>query len=147
MSPVRSGGFRSFATRCDRLIAVDVAGAALAQARQTCAAFPWVRFERASIPRDWPRETFDLIVLSEVLYYLDREDIGRTAALACRSLRRAGTVLLVHWTGPTNYPTSGDAAADTFIDACAGRVTRTAHVTHPRYRLDRLDDLTFAAGG
>jgi len=129
------------AERCDRLLAVDVAAAALAQARQACAAFPWVRFTQASIPGEWPGETFDLIVLSEVLYYLDREDIGRTAALACRSLRPGGTVLLVHWTGPTNYPMSGDAAAETFIAACTARFAPLAHVKHPCYRLDRLNDL------
>jgi len=44
-----------------------------------------------------------------VLYYLGPADIERTAALA-----PGGAVLLVHWTGPTNYPVSGDEAAERF---------------------------------
>jgi SAM-dependent methyltransferase len=127
------------AARCDKLLALDVAEAALSQARVNCAAFPRVSFARARIPAEWPDGTFDLILFSEVLYYLDVEDIRRTAAHVCDSLAPDGTVLLVHWTEPTDYPMSGDAAVETFIAACAGRLAHSAHVTQPCYRLDRLD--------
>ena len=32
------------------------------------------------------------------------------------SLPKGGSVILVHWTGPTNYPLSGDEAAALFIE-------------------------------
>ena len=46
---------------------------------------------------------FDLILLSEVVYYLSREDVGRLAASVTRSLAPDGSVILVHWTGSTDY--------------------------------------------
>ncbi len=65
---------KQLATRCDSLLALDVAEAALDQARARC---PDVRFERRAIPDEWPPGAFDLIVFSEVLYYLDAAGIRR----------------------------------------------------------------------
>ena len=41
---------------------------------------PSVRFEQMFVPEQWPDGAFDLIVLSEVVYYLSREDVGRLAS-------------------------------------------------------------------
>ena len=126
------------AQRCDRVLAVDVAEAALAQARVACAAFPGVGLRRSRIPREWPDGRYDLILFSEVLYYLDRDDVRRTAARACDSLAPGGTVLLVHWIDPTNYPLSGDEAVAIFASAAAGRLAPSLHETRAQYRLDRF---------
>ena len=45
---------------------------------------PSVRLKRMNVPRDSPDGTFDLIVLSEVVYYLDEEGV----ALSLGALRR-----------------------------------------------------------
>ena len=47
---------------------------------------PGVRFEQMFVPEQWPDGVFDLILLSEVVYYLSREDVGRLAARVTRSL-------------------------------------------------------------
>lgn len=125
---------RQLARRCDRLLALDVAEAALATAR---AANPGVRFERRRIPQEWPDGRFDLIVLSEVLYYLDADAIRRSAALAVASLAPGGCALLVHYLGETDYPTTGDEAAELFI--AASGLTPAAAQRTPGYRIDRLD--------
>lgn len=130
---------RRLAARCDRLLAVDVAEAALAQARAACRDWPNVTLARMRVPEEWPRSRFDLILFSEVLYYLAPADIDRTAALALAALDPGGTVLLVHWTGPTNYPCSGDEVATRFIAACAGRLRPVTQARRAEYRLDRLD--------
>lgn len=124
------------AARCDRLLAVDVADAALDQARQSCAGLPQVRFVRMRVPDDWADGVFDLIVLSEVLYYMSDADVRRTARLTSASLRPGGVALLVHWTGPTDYPLTADAAAETFM-AEAALTLRSASRT-PEYRMDVL---------
>ena len=127
------------APNCDRLLAVDVAEAALARARAACAAFPQVRFARLRIPDKWPAGRFDLILFSEVLYYLEPAEIERSAARAVAALQPGGVALLVHWTGPTDYPVSGDEAAERFIAACRGRASPTMQVRRQGYRLDRLE--------
>ena len=65
------------AARCRTLIALDPAEGALSQARERCSDLPDVSFMRALVPADWPEGAFDLILLSEVVYYLDRADVGR----------------------------------------------------------------------
>jgi SAM-dependent methyltransferase len=126
------------ALRCDRLLAIDVAEAALAQARLACAGRPGVAVRRARVPQEWPDGRYDLILFSEVLYYLDRADLQRTAALACASLRPGGTVLLVHWTDPTDYPLGGDEAVALFARAAGGRLGLSLHEARAQYRLDRF---------
>jgi SAM-dependent methyltransferase len=124
------------ASRCDRLLAVDVAEAALRQAREACAGLPNVRFARMQIPADWPDGPFDLILLSEVLYYLSLEDVRRTARKTGASLTPGGAALLVHWTGLTNYPLSADAAVAAFVEASGLRPASAARTAE--YRLDLL---------
>jgi cyclopropane fatty-acyl-phospholipid synthase-like methyltransferase len=118
----------SLASRCDTLVAIDAAQAPLVEARRRCADLPGVRFEHMFVPAQWPDGGFDLILLSEVVYYLSRDDVGRLAARVANSLTKGGSVILVHWTGLTNYPLSGDEAAALFIERIG-----------PGYVIDRAD--------
>ncbi len=125
------------ARRCDRLLALDVAEAALSKARAAC---PGVQFERRRIPQAWPPGRFDLIVLSEVLYYLDAAGIRQTASRAANAIQPGGCVLLVHYLGETDYPTTGDEAATLFMTAgVALGLTPGFAMRAPGYRIDRLD--------
>ena len=129
---------RQLAARCDALLSLDVAERALEQARERCHDQAGVRFARMGVPGDWPEGRFDLVLLSEVVYYLDRDDVGRLAARVGASMRPHADILLVHWLGETNYSLSGDEAAEAFTAAAAPFAalrsqTRTAH-----YRLDLL---------
>ena len=132
---------RLLASRCDAVLAIDAARMPLAEARRRCADLPSVRFEQMFVPEQWPNGVFDLILLSEVVYYLSREDVDRLAARVIRSLVRGGAVVLVHWTGPTDYPLSGDEAVALFIE----RMGSTCIVDHlDRYSHFRLDVLSRA---
>jgi 2-polyprenyl-3-methyl-5-hydroxy-6-metoxy-1,4-benzoquinol methylase len=108
---------RLLAGRCEKLLAVDLVERALAAARLNCADFPHVRFEQRQMPDDWPElERFDLIVLSEVLYFLTPADIGLLAACCAETLLPNGVVLLVNFLGEINEPSGGgDAAAEAFL--------------------------------
>jgi len=132
---------RSLASRCDAVIAIDAAQTPLAEARRRCADLSGVRFEQMFVPEQWPDGVFELILLSEVVYYLSPEDVARLASRVTRSLSRGGSVILVHWTGPTNYPLSGDEAATLFIE----RIQTTCVLKRgDRYRQFRLDVLSRA---
>ena len=124
------------AARCDALLAVDLAEAPLAAARARCAGLPGIAFRRMAVPAEWPDGAFDLILLSEVVYYLDAADLARLAGRVAAALVPGGEALLVHWTGETDYPLSGDAAAEGFIAAAGLSVIRQQRAE--AYRLDLL---------
>jgi SAM-dependent methyltransferase len=97
------------APRCDRLLACDVVPDAVAAARSRAAGLPGVRVERRVIPGEWPSGSFDLIVLSELLYYFDDADLGQVLGLGIGSLRPSGQILAVHWRHPApDHPRTGD---------------------------------------
>ena len=99
------------APRCEALLSCDGSAAAVATAQQRTAQFPQVTVEQRLVPADWPAAEFDLIVLSELLYYLSDEDLARTTALAVDSLAEGGTLLAVHWRRPVPFhPQTGDGA-------------------------------------
>jgi SAM-dependent methyltransferase len=97
--------------RCHSILAVDGSENAVALARQTMSQFPQVEIYQAEVPTDWPEGTFDLIVLSDFLYYLTPANIRTVAELALSSLRRPGTILAGHWKGRAHdFLTSGGEA-------------------------------------
>ena len=63
------------------------------------------------------------LFLSEVVYYLCARDVQRLAMRVTQSLTPEGDIVLVHWTGETNYPLTGDEAAEFFI-AALGRTAK-----------------------
>lgn len=98
------------ADRCDRMLAVDLAAAAVDRARQRLSGRAHVDIRRAELPAEWPASTFDLVVLSEVAYYWDDTDLDRALDAAERSLRPDGHLVACHWRHPVaEYPRSGDA--------------------------------------
>lgn len=127
---------RLLSERCDWITAVDASSTALQAARQRCADVSNIEFARMAVPGAFPGGTFDLILLSEVLYYLDRGDLAVLAERCAVALAPAGEVVLVHWTGPTNYPLTGDEAAEAFIEAMPPTIRVRSRQRHPRYRLD-----------
>jgi SAM-dependent methyltransferase len=97
------------APRCDRLLSCDVAAAAVRCAAIRTRPLRNVRVQRRVIPRDWPAGQFDLIVFSELLYYLAGDDLSRVLDLGVAALRPGGSLLAVHWRHPVaDYPRSGD---------------------------------------
>jgi predicted TPR repeat methyltransferase len=102
------------ATRCDHVTATDVAEAALAATAERlesggCA--PQVTLERRSLDSSWPTTDFDLIVMSEVAYYLDAESLRAVLDREAPLLATGATLLAAHWRHPVaDYPLTGDEA-------------------------------------
>lgn len=129
---------RMLAPVAGHVLAVDVDARTLERARANCADFANAEFRRMVLPGEWPDGRFDLMLFSEVLYFLSRDDVAQTARMAASALSDHGGIVLVNWTGPTNYPCGGDEAADLFI-AAAAPALRVRHARRePEYRLDVL---------
>ena len=122
------------APRCDALLSCDISAAAVAAAARRTAAFPQVRVERRQVPDGWPAGTgrFDLVVCSEMLYYLGDDDLGRTLDLATAALEPGGTLLAVHWRHPVaHYPRTGDGVHEAI--AARPELTLTADHREPDF--------------
>jgi SAM-dependent methyltransferase len=53
------------------------------------------------LPEEWPRDaSFDLIVISEIVYYLNEDDLLQLRDRCLASLAPGGTLLLCHWRRP-----------------------------------------------
>lgn len=129
---------RQLAARCDRLLAIDGSETALAAARIECDGIAAVDFACGTVPADFPAGGFDLIVLSEVLYYLVPADLEAVAARCLGALQPDGEVILCHWLGETDYPLTGEAASDLFVSAALKRPLVHRRLVEATYRLERL---------
>ncbi len=88
------------APRCERLLCCDTASAAVALARGRLLGFAHAQVQQSRLPEQWPQGQFELIVLSELCYYLDADDLGALIDRALTSLAPNGQVLACHWRPP-----------------------------------------------
>ena len=128
------------AQRCQSLLSVDVARAALERAQDRCRHLPGVRFELMSVPNEFPKEVFDLEIVSEVAYYWSLDDLARAAGLLTRQLEPGGNLVLVHFTPfVEDYPLTGDQVHEWFLGQSATNALPLRHLLGTRadrYRLD-----------
>ena len=95
------------AERCDELVAFDFVEDAVARARCRVAAATHVTVTCAEFPLWWPAGTGDLVVWSEVAYYLTEAGFHSAATGLRHWLEPDGHLVAVHYTGTTDYPVSG----------------------------------------
>ncbi|MFD0774599.1 SAM-dependent methyltransferase [Streptomonospora algeriensis] len=126
---------RDLAGRCDELLAWERVAAAAQRAEQELAGFPHVRVHRGNVPREWPQGGFDLIVLSELLYYFGDADLQNLLDRTAGSLRPGGTVVAVHWRHPApDHARPGDDAHDAL--AAHGGFASVASHSEADFRID-----------
>ncbi|WP_354701573.1 hypothetical protein DSM112329_01893 [Paraconexibacter sp. AEG42_29] len=127
---------RQLAGLCDVLVACDAAPTAVAAAFSRVEDLDHVDVTTAVLP-ELPAGRWDLVVASEVLYYLDDEALDRTLDAIESVLVPGGRLLAVHWTQPTRtYPQQGDD-----VHAAIERrpaLTLEHGERHESYRLDRF---------
>lgn len=122
----------ALAGRSTSLTAIDPSAAALAAARSRVG--EEVRFVHGAVPQVWPEGPWDLVLLSEVGYYLDTEDLHALLDLIDRDLTPGGTVVACHWRHPVlDYPQTGDA-----VHAALARWPRLSRVEETDFLLDVL---------
>jgi predicted TPR repeat methyltransferase len=120
---------------CDKLLSVDVSSSALATAGTRNKQTPHVHFQELVFPGQTPDGSFDLIVLSEVVYYWSSADIATAAEWISQRLEAGGDLLLVHWIGETDYPQTGDGA----VEQLRKRLPAMKIIRADRYEKYRLD--------
>lgn len=90
----------ALAARCDALVCQDVSETAVRQARARLAAYPQVQVRRGAVPADWPDGDFDLVMLSEIGYFLSATELDEMLRRTRMTLRPDGYVVLCHWAHP-----------------------------------------------
>lgn len=110
--------------RADDVLGTDLAAAALQRARLRA---PSARFALAAFPEEWPEGRRDLVVLSEVGYYLSPDDLDRTVDRVLDTLDDDGVLVACHWRHPDDHAVSD---GDTVHAAIARRWPRPALVQH-----------------
>jgi predicted TPR repeat methyltransferase len=123
------------AQHADHVLAVDVSEAALRTAEAR--GIPNAAFERRELPEEMPPGPFDLIVASEVLYYLDPPALDAMLDAIARALAPGGSLIAVHWRHPTEtYPLLGDEVHER-LERRFGPPAHSAPTAD--YALDRFD--------
>ena len=115
---------QDLAGRCGQVTAVDLSAAAVARARHRLVGFDWVTVERRTVPDELPDGPFDLVVLSEVGYFLSPRELTATIA-ALEPTRRSGAVVACHWLHPVRgWPLDGAAVHRRLREAWGRPVVR-----------------------
>ena len=123
-------------SRCMSLLAVDSSPTAIEAARSINGQN--VTFRVANLPAKFPEGNFDLIVLSEILYYFDKADLERVAQLCIDSISQDGEIVLCHWLGETDYPLTGVEASELFARHIKPVMPARSILHDAVYRLERF---------
>lgn len=126
------------AARCEHVVAIDFSLSALQLAREHLAGVGNVDLLRASFPEEAPPGSWDLIVCSEVLYYLQKPALDDAIRWINTQLSYGASVLAVSWRGVGRQePLLGDEVHDRLAVELAGWHALDARCDG--YRLDRFD--------
>ncbi len=102
--------------RCDHITSTDVAVAALDSTHRRMVRTGrrrQVTLLQAAIDQPWPPGHFDLVVLSEVGYYLTPPTLRTVLDREVPRLAPGATVVSAHWRHPVaDYPMTGDRVND-----------------------------------
>lgn len=134
---------RLLAGKCRKLLSVDVAEAPLVKARERLKDYPWVSLQKLTVPDEFPDEQFDLVMMSEVGYYLSLPDLHKLQQQLIAHLQPQGQLMLIHWTPYVpDYPLTGDEVHESFLQLCGGNGQPFRQLLHRReanYRMDLLE--------
>ena len=125
----------ALASRCDQLLVSDGIGSAVVLAKHRLKDFQHVEVRKAWLPDDWPCTEFDLIVLSEFLFYAKRAVVEQIALKAQHSLAEGGVILACHWRHPIEgCELNGDQVHEALQQHI--RLPNQCHVIEPDLILD-----------
>ena len=108
---------QALADRCQHLLCIDANPKAIQLTAQRNAGFSHIEVQQGLIPQDLPQPDssqpdssqdpsqhgFDLIVINEILYYLNSNEIAQVIAWIKQQLKPQGTLLCCHWRYPIEH--------------------------------------------
>jgi len=95
------------APRCQELFAFDFFDAAVRRTAERMREERHVHVLTAQYPAYWPHGTGDLVVWSEIAYYLSETTAVHAVEGLDRWLEPGGVIVAVHYTAETDYPRRG----------------------------------------
>ena len=128
---------RLLAQRCTHLLAIDVSQKALDIATRRCEHVRNVTFKKASFPKELPADQFNLIMVSEVAYYLSAADWKAAIGALYERLVSGGHIVLVHWLPEVpDYPQTGDEVHNRFEQLMRDKMKSVFSNRAENYRID-----------
>jgi hypothetical protein len=124
----------SLATRCDLLLSRDVIPVALQRIEAQLRRRPPVWFEERSISEQWPSGPFDLILLRQIRYRFEVDDLRSIMACVLNSTTIGAHVVGVQERGETDCALTAKNAHKC-IEATPGLVPVVHHLDE-QFRLD-----------
>jgi LmbE family N-acetylglucosaminyl deacetylase/SAM-dependent methyltransferase len=115
------------AERAEAVVGIDAVDAAVTRSRARLGDNPHIDVRQMTIPRDWPEGAFDLVVLSEIGYYLTDDALSETLDRIEASLSDDGILVACHWRHPI---AEAALSTDDVHAAIAARDAWKAQVTH-----------------
>ena len=88
------------AKRCRELVTIDAAPTAVRDARRRLDDNDSVQVILGTIPQDIPKGPYDLVVASEILYYLEADPLAVTLARIREETVPGARLVAVHWRPP-----------------------------------------------
>ena len=125
------------ARRSDSVAAMDISARALQLAEQRLGPESGVELLEGSIPENWPGGTFDLVMISEIGYFLTPGQLRETVQRTADSLAADGVLVLCHWRHPNEgWPLTGDDVHEAFLSLSG--LDRLAAHSEEDFRIDVL---------
>ncbi|MCU7616294.1 class I SAM-dependent methyltransferase [Chryseobacterium sp. PBS4-4] len=125
------------AQKSTHLLATDVSQKALDIAAKRCEKLKNVSFRKMSFPKELPEDQYDLIMISEVAYYLSSADWEFAISSLYDRLSLNGNIVLVHWLPEVHdYPQTGDEVHDTFERLMQDKMKNVFKNRAETYRID-----------
>ena len=114
----------ALAARCDALDIQDISQSAVRRAREALKDQSHVSIDCGAIPEQWPEGRFDLIIISEIGYYLSREALDTLCRRIETALSEDGELLACHWRHPID---GSDLNAESVHRTLADHLNVTRH--------------------
>ena len=131
------------APQCDALIGVEVADVAVERARERLAPLKNVEFIQAALPNNMPDGMFDLIVLSDVLYYFPKDVLLDLLRQFEERLEPGGMIFTLHYLGRIGAPLMGGDVHDLMRSRMTSQIIHDERVKDVGPNGDGYDVLIF----
>lgn len=123
--------------KCGHLLSTDVSEVAIRKSKERCKNLANVTFKRQSFADGLPEDLYDLIMISEVAYYLSPEDWEVAAQRLFGKLQDKGNIFLIHWLPEVHdYPQSGDEVHESFRMLMEDKMKNVFNSRAENYRID-----------
>lgn len=125
------------AQKSTHLLATDISEKALDLASKRCENLENVSFRKLNFQNELPDDQYDLIMVSEVAYYLSSNDWESAMKNLYNILKPNGNIVLVHWLPEVHdYPQTGDEVHNSFEKLMKDKMTNVFSDRAESYRID-----------